>query len=245
MFVEKEWLSDRVAEGMSLERIARILGVHASTVGYWLKRHGLTAAGAGRFAARGPLEKPELEAMVAEGLTLRQMAEASGRSIATVRYWLRRHAIERAPVRRAERTPDDPRTAPRMSVMVCRRHGLTEFVLEGRGRYRCKRCRQEQVAEWRRRVKRKLVVDAGGRCLGCGYDRCLAALQFHHVDPGSKEFALSHRGLARSLEEVRREAAKCLLLCANCHAEVENGVREPPPLAAVAPRGGFEPPRTD
>jgi hypothetical protein len=51
----------------------------------------------------------------------------------------------------------------------------------------------------------------------------MAALEFHHLDPGQKEFALSVRGLTRSLEEVRREAAKCIVLCANCHAEVEAG----------------------
>ena len=50
------------------------------------------------------------------------------------------------------------------------------------------------------------------------------ALHFHHVDPTAKAFALSRDGLARSLGEARAEVAKCVLLCANCHAEVEAGV---------------------
>jgi hypothetical protein len=49
----------------------------------------------------------------------------------------------------------------------------------------------------------------------------MAALEFHHLDPSQKEFAISVRGVTRSLEELRREAAKCVVLCANCHAEVE------------------------
>ena len=77
--------------------------------------------------------------------------------------------------------------------------------------------------EWRRRTKRKLVEEAGGRCALCGYSRCMAALQFHHLDPSQKEFSLSVRGITRSIEKLRAEAAKCVLLCSNCHAEVEVG----------------------
>ena len=56
----------------------------------------------------------------------------------------------------------------------------------------------------------------------------------------TKNFSLSHEGVTRSLERAREEARKCVLLCANCHAEVEAGVR-----VLEAPPGGFEPPRTD
>jgi hypothetical protein len=52
----------------------------------------------------------------------------------------------------------------------------------------------------------------------------MAALQFHHVDPETKHFSLGRRGVARALEKARAEAQTCVLLCANCHAEVEAGV---------------------
>ena len=68
------------------------------------------------------------------------------------------------------------------------------------------------------------MAEAGGACVVCGYGRCIAALEFHHVDPAGKAFSLAARGVARSLERARREAAKCVLLCANCHAEVEAGM---------------------
>src|SRR5207253_817513 len=87
-----------------------------------------------------------------------------------------------------------------------------------------KRCRTEHVSARRRRVKRILVEEAGGRCVICGYDRFSGALQFHHLDPSVKSFALFVQGVARSLEKARVEAAKCALICANCHAEVEGGV---------------------
>ena len=81
---------------------------------------------------------------------------------------------------------------------------------------------------WRRKVKRILVEEAGGACILCGYAECHAALQFHHVDPTQKSFALSRQGVTRSLAKARDEAAKCVLLCANCHAKVEAGLAQLP-----------------
>jgi 5-methylcytosine-specific restriction endonuclease McrA len=97
------------------------------------------------------------------------------------------------------------------------------FILEGRGYYRCKKCRMERVSEWRRRTKRRLLQTAGGACVLCGYDTYPGALQFHHIEPAEKKFSISREGVTRSFAELRAEAAKCVLLCANCHAEVEGG----------------------
>ena len=47
------------------------------------------------------------------------------------------------------------------------------------------------------------------------------------MDPATKAFALSSEGVTRSLDSAREEAAKCVLLCANCHAEVEAGQAQP------------------
>ncbi|MFN0155055.1 MAG: hypothetical protein ACKVUT_11825 [Gaiella sp.] len=76
----------------------------------------------------------------------------------------------------------------------------------------------------RRKVKEELVHGAGGCCRLCGYSGSHAALVFHHLDPARKRFGLAREGVTRSLARAREEARKCLLLCANCHAEVEAGV---------------------
>ena len=83
-------------------------------------------------------------------------------------------------------------------------------------------------------MKEVLVAEAGGACAICGYSRCLAALEFHHLDRAEKRFAVGGRGITRSMAEARAEVRKCALLCANCHAEVEAGFAE-------APRVGLEP----
>jgi len=84
------------------------------------------------------------------------------------------------------------------------------------------------VARRRRKVKEILIDEAGGACAVCGYARHPAALQFHRVDPKTKSFGLGVRGITRSLEALRGEAAKCVLLCANCHAELEVGAIDLP-----------------
>lgn len=113
--------------------------------------------------------------------------------------------------------------------LVCLKHGLTRHVsIAAERRLRCAKCRSEAVSRRRRKVKEMLVTEAGGKCALCGYDRHHAALQFHHVDPSTKSFGLGVRGITRSIEKLRAEAIKCVLLCANCHTELEAGAVELP-----------------
>jgi hypothetical protein len=191
-----------------------------------------------RFAPKGPPDRELLETLAGRGATLLEIATALERSIATVRYWLRKWDISRPDCRRSD---IDPATAPLLAARACPKHGLVSFRLDPRGTYRCKQCRQEQVADRRRRVKQILVDEAGGCCRVCGYSRCVAALQFHHLDPAEKRFGIASDGFTRSIDTAREEARKCTLVCANCHAEIEAGVQR----LEEAPRGGFEPPRTD
>jgi len=211
---------------MSLEAIGERTGKHASTVGYWLKKHGLTAVGRDRFSPRGGLDRGELETAVENGLTLNEMARSVNRDISTVRYWLRRYGLKATGGSRRRETREAKRRGLRHIERRCPQHGRTRFVLENRGSYRCMKCRRADVSAWRRRAKQRLVEEAGGKCKACGYDRYLGALQFHHLDPSTKTFSLSRRGCTRAFAELKAEAAKCVLLCANCHAEVESGVAE-------------------
>lgn len=68
----------------------------------------------------------------------------------------------------------------------------------------------------------------GGKCMLCGYDKCSRALSFHHLDPSKKDFGLSERGLTRSWERIKKEIDKCILVCANCHMELHEGIAQLP-----------------
>jgi DNA-binding CsgD family transcriptional regulator/DNA-directed RNA polymerase subunit RPC12/RpoP len=221
--VERDLLRDLLAAGLSLDAIAERVDRSPSTVSYWLKKHGLRAVGAERYGPKPLLPEHDLAVLIAEGLSVVQIADRLNCAPSLVRRYLRRYGL----ISRQSRNRSDAREAlgrgQRMTRLVCRRHGDTSHILEGRGAYRCMRCRAERVAEHRRRVKRLLIAEAGGRCALCGYARCEAALQFHHLDPTMKSFHLSVRGVTKSIAALREEAAKCVLLCATCHAEVEAG----------------------
>jgi hypothetical protein len=116
-----------------------------------------------------------LQALVDEGLTVREIAARVGKGYSTVRYWLVKHGLQTL-----HRGPG--RTHGPAGLRRCRTHGGHPFV-----------------------------TDVG-------------ALHFHHVDPRQKSFQLGVAGLTRSLAAMRAEAAKCVLLCSNCHAEVEGGI---------------------
>ncbi len=84
---------------------------------------------------------------------------------------------------------------------------------------------QSYLAQQRRGRKRKLALikNKGARCKMCGYRRNSAALEFHHLNPKDKSFALDLRSLSnRSWDVIEKEAKKCALLCSNCHTEVHN-----------------------
>lgn len=56
-------------------------------------------------------------------------------------------------------------------------------------------------------------------------------LHFHHVDPSKKRFAL-RLATSKSLADYREELTKCVLVCANCHGEIEAGLQVSPPAGA-------------
>jgi transposase len=229
----KEELERYLAEGLSLEQIGERVNRDPSTVSYHLKKHGLTPLGHAVHAPNQKVDPDVLQRLMSEGATVREAAEHFGAGYSTVRHWLKKLDIETARMKRlreSKRAIDDGRTRV---ILTCPDHGDVEFFRRPDGNYRCSKCRTAAVTSWRRRVKLKLIERAGGSCVVCGYDRHPSALHFHHLDPGSKSFLLSRNGVTRSFAEAVEEADKCVLLCANCHAEVEAGVTQLP--AKVVP----------
>lgn len=76
---------------------------------------------------------------------------------------------------------------------------------------------KKSVKRWRQENRKKIIEYKGGKCEKCGYNKCIEALDFHHIDPSQKEFNLCNTTL--SLNKLKIEADKCVLLCSNCHRE--------------------------
>lgn len=76
------------------------------------------------------------------------------------------------------------------------------------------------VVRAQKRKKAFAVERFGGKCTVCGYSKCLAALEFHHVD--NKEEAPSYVIYRWSWKRAKKELKKCILVCANCHREIHH-----------------------
>jgi len=79
----------------------------------------------------------------------------------------------------------------------------------------------------RERCREVIRAFKAAGCLVCGESH-LACLVAHHLDPAKKEFSLGASTSWVSERKVRRELAKCLCLCMNCHAKHHAGDLELP-----------------
>src|SRR3989344_2442374 len=109
-------------------------------------------------------------------------------------------------------------------IRYCKKHGNVSHFPRRDSTFRCGKCASQWVISSRIRKKKKLVELFGGKCALCGYKKYVGALDFHHRNPKKKSFALSVKGLCYSWDTILGEAKKCVLLCKNCHSEVENGM---------------------
>lgn len=79
----------------------------------------------------------------------------------------------------------------------------------------------EHVKNFRARTKEIAVECMGSKCQICGYSKCLAGLEFHHIHSDKKDFLISD---IVSWQRLKDELKKCILLCVNCHREVHEGI---------------------
>ena len=155
------------------------------------------------------------------GLTIRAIAEHIGCSPTNVRHHLKKNGISTLGLRREKEKAE--KHCPRCDTTKALDQFYTRRSSEP-STY-CKACSVGEAMDRQARFKQACVDYKGGVCLTCGYHECLAALEFHHLDPTQKDFAISRgRGYAFTAK-VKDELDKCVLLCCRCHREVHAGVR--------------------
>lgn len=100
------------------------------------------------------------------------------------------------------------------------------YVRKNRGDYYhyCKECANNETIKRYRQNKLNAVNYKGGKCIKCGYDKCIDCLEFHHTNPTLKDFTISHHK-GKILESIKNELDKCILLCKNCHGEEHFNLR--------------------
>lgn len=96
---------------------------------------------------------------------------------------------------------------------------------------------KKAVAKRRRKIKMMAIAYKGNKCQICGYAKYQGALDLHHRSQKTKSFGIADKGYTRSWGRVKEELDKCVLVCANCHRELEAGITQLPEVILVEKRG--------
>lgn len=86
----------------------------------------------------------------------------------------------------------------------------------------CYDCMPDGIQLTRGGFLAKLKEVRGGKCIRCEYNKCLKALEFHHLNPAEKDFTISNDHF--KLLDAVNESKKCILICSNCHKELHDGL---------------------
>lgn len=178
--------------------------------------------------------KERILKLVQDGLTYKQIKKELGCSLSTISYHCKNSNIESKHTQKKLNDVEikkikDLYEETKSCIKVAKILGLSKstvlkyinvFDKEKLSDEELKKRKSEQVIYWRKKAKLKLVEYKGGKCEKCRYDRCVDALEFHHLDPNEKDFSIG--GKSWSLERLKKEVDKCILICANCHRELHS-----------------------
>lgn len=92
-----------------------------------------------------------------------------------------------------------------------RKEDRESYKKHSKSRRQAIKTKTEFVMNWFRTFKSSL------KCSNCP-ETHYATLQFHHTDPSKKDMNVSNMRYY-SIETIKKEIEKCIVLCANCHAK--------------------------
>ena len=151
------------------------------------------------------MNKEILEPFVNRGLSSVKIAKEIGYSQTTTYRWLNYYGFLTKKIHR------------------CRKCEETNPEKFSPGRFtECRKCRVSLQVDRYKKYKKELVEYKGGKCEVCGYNKCYAALDFHHRNPDEKD-PNWRRMRSWTPSRVKKEVDKCQLVCRNCHSEIHYG----------------------
>ncbi len=157
------------------------------------------------------MNQPDLESLLEQRLTLREMAESLSTSQTNVRYWLQKYELQLWRGSRGKL----PKDSVLYRACPCGETDFSKFY--GNKRHICGKCHSKYTMTKGKNKRDRLVMEMGGECSDCGYRDFTCALDVHHLDPSKKDVAWAGmRGW--SWERLMKEVESCILLCKNCHA---------------------------
>ena len=172
------------------------------------------------------MEKQTLEHLIAENKSSYEIAAIVGNSATTVRYWLNKYELKTNKSQYNKNTKIIPDFKTCKTCKTCNEirpiddfHFRNKLINETRVTT-CKICTNKVTMDRFRKNKLLFVAYKGNKCSICNYNKCPAALEFHHLDPTQKEFGISDSRNNTLNQKVKDELDKCILVCSNCHKEI-------------------------
>lgn len=229
-------------EGKSIKEISKLLGCAKSTVSYHIQKHGLGGVHE-KFKNDNDtfisnIDNTTINKIVVlkkTGNTYKDIFETvDGVSYDKIRRICRIFNLNKS---NDELKFDDPEFINKIKelydelgnlkkvgkILGVNHRKVREFVdVKGQTITERKASMVTHVHNHRKKRKKELVKYKGGNCQCCGYDKSMNALQFHHINPEEKDFTIGGRNY--SMEKMKLEADKCVLLCSNCHIEIHEEI---------------------
>ena len=166
------------------------------------------------------MDRDQLENLINCGLSQRDISSHFNVSQTNVRYWLKKYNLS-TNYKKRNTLPD------RKICSSCKKEKPNSEFYKRQSRYydfssKCRSCNLEDTLGRQRDFKQQCVDYKGGECQCCGYNKCNRALEFHHIDPKTKKFAISQYIKSDGYSLIE-ELDKCILVCSNCHREIHAG----------------------
>ena len=174
--------------------------------------------------------KDEIIILYNSGLTYSKIQKQLGCSKGTISYHLSKYKIEEKIVKSGfidNIKINLPKTREEFNSLYFDRLSFRErqffynsfYKKENKGTSK-NNVPKEYYRSKRLELKKEFVEYKGGKCEICGYSKCLLALHFHHTNPNIKDFNIGGSISYKRRKEIMSELDKCILVCANCHAEI-------------------------
>ena len=157
------------------------------------------------------MEKQILINYINQGLNTWKIAEKLNTNQTQIRNWLKQYDLK---TKRTVNKLLNQKQCPKCQEIK----PLDNFYQSSKSSSYCKNCISNHNTLNRQQVKQQSINYLGGKCIKCGYNKCIAALEFHHLDPNEKDVDYANYKWIFS-DKLKSELDKCVLLCANCHRE--------------------------
>ena len=162
------------------------------------------------------ITKEQLLPLIEAKLTERKIAKEIGHSVMSTRKAMKRYGLKTWRARKLRTCLVCGKELTGKQVHYCsdecKRKNYKNSNKSRTGSYMTLRGKKKKL---------QFIIEMGGKCSVCGYDKNMSALSFHHLDRDKKTMTLDTRTFcARSIESLREELDNCILLCHNCHMEL-------------------------